>query len=120
MKKPITSNVIDSEKKEKKPPHIKPAPNVSTSEFYQIFTGINTYSSEAILKTCRERDSSELMLWDNHQPDSKIRQNNRKEKIMSKSLMSIDANIPQVFANWVQQCIKITINCGQVVFISGM
>ena len=45
-----------------------------------IYENVNSYPSQMISKICRERNTSELIVWGQHHSDIKIRKDNTKNK----------------------------------------
>ena len=94
-----------------------------TGEFYQTFREELMPILLYLSKNCRGRNTSKLILWGHHHPDTKTRQrqHTQKENYRSISLMSIDAKIlNKMLANRIQQHIKKFIHHYQVGFIPGM
>ena len=107
MKRPISSNEIESVIKTLQA-NKSPGPDGFTDEFYQIFVKISHLSSSNIPKNCRGRNTSKLILWDQHHPDTKTRQKYyKKENYKPISQMNIGVKIlNKMLAKQSQKCLK--------------
>ena len=93
----------------------------SQEEFYQTFREELMPIFLTLSKNCRGRNTSKLILRDHHHPDTKTKDNTKKENYRPISLMNIDAKIlNKSLANRIQQHIKKLIHHDQVGFISGI
>ena len=91
-----------------------PGPNGFTGEFYQTFREEAMPILLKLSKNFRGRNTSKLILWGHHHPDTKTKDNTKKENYRTISLTNIDAKIlnkisefrKQNSANSIQQHIK--------------
>ena len=93
-------------------------PDGFTGEFYQTFRDELMPILLKLSANCRGRNTSKLILWDHHHPDTKTRQRQqqqKKENYRPISLMNIDAKINKILANRIQQHMKkLMISLGHV------
>ena len=61
MNRPIISHKVESVVKQL-PENISSGPSNFTGSFYQVYKRVNTYTSKTILKNCRQRNTSKLIL----------------------------------------------------------
>ena len=81
---------------------------------------VNSYPSKILSKICRGRNTSKLILWGHHHPNTKATKTTQKKNTPI-SLMNIDAKIlNKILANRIQQHIKKLIYHDQVGFIPGI
>ena len=103
------------------PPKRNPGPDGFTGEFHQTF---REELMPSLLKNCRGRNTSKLILQGCHHPDTKTRQRQHtptQENYWPISLMNIDANnFNKILANRIQQPIRKFIYHDQIGFIPGM
>ena len=121
MNNPITSTEIEAVIKHL-PKNKSPGPDGFAREFYQTFREelISTLL-KLFEKNCKGRNTSKLILRGHHHPDTKTKDNTKKENYRLISLMNIDAKfLNKILANRIQQHIKKLIHHEQVGFIPGM
>ena len=99
-----------------------PGPDGFTGEFYQTFREqLMPILLKLFEKMARGRNISKLILQGHHHPDTKTKDNTKKENHRPISLINIDAKIfNKILANRIQQHIKKIIHHDQVGFIPGM
>ena len=118
MSNPITSTETEAVIKNL-PKNKSPEPYGLTGEFYQTERRANAYSSTTLSKKFRGRNTSKLILWGYHLPDTKIRQrqHTKKENCRPISLMNIDAKtLNKILANRIQEHLKKLTHHDQVGF----
>ena len=104
------------------PKNKSPRPDGFTGKFYQTFREelISTLL-KLFEKNCKGRNTSKLILRGHHHPDTKTKDNTKKENYRLISLMNIDAKfLNKILANRIQQHFKKLIDHDQVGFIPGM
>ena len=120
MNNQITSTGIEAVIKNL-PKNKSPGPDGFTGEFYQTFREEAMPILLKLSKNFRGRNTSKLILWGHHHPDTKTKDNTKKESYRPISLMNIHAKIlNKILANRIQQHIKRLIHYDQVGFIPGM
>ena len=98
-----------------------PGPYSFTRQFYPIFREKLMPILLKLSKNYRKRNTSKLILWGHHHPDTKTKDNTQKENCRPISLMNIDAKIlNKILANRIQQHIKKLIHHDHVGFTPGM
>ena len=96
MNNPITSTEIEAVIKNL--PKKKSLGPDSFTEFYQTFREeLMRILLKLFQKNCRGRNTSKLILWGHHHPDTKTKDNTKKENYRPISLMNIDAKILNKF-----------------------
>ena len=92
MNNPITSTEIEAVIKNL-PKYKSPGPQGFTEKFYQTFREELMPIFLTLSKNCRGRNTSKLILRDHHHPDTKTKDNTKKENYRTISPMNIDAKI---------------------------
>ena len=93
MNNPITSTEIEAVIKNL-PENKSPGPDGFTGEFYQTFREELTHILLKLFqKIAEEGNTSKLILQGHHHPDTKTKDNTKKENYRPISLMNIDAKI---------------------------
>ena len=118
---PITSTEIKAVIKNL-PKNKSPGPDGFTEEFYQTFREeLMSILLKLFKKIAEEGTLPKLNLQGHHHPDTKTKDNTKKENYTLISLMNIDAKIlNNILANKIQQHIKKLTQHDQVGFIPGM
>ena len=121
MNNPIISTEIEAVIKSL-PKHKSPGPDGFTEEFCQTFREeLMPTLLKFFEKIAEEGTLPKLNLQGHHHPDTKTKDNTKKENYTLISLMNIDAKIlNNILANKIQQHIKKLIYHDQLGFIPGM
>ena len=95
MNNPITSTEIKTVIKKKNLPKTKiPGPDGFTGEFYQTFREkLMPILLKVFQKNCRGMNTSKCILQGHHHPDTKTKDNTKKENYKPVLQMNIDAKI---------------------------
>ena len=94
MTNPIVSNEIEAVIKNL-PKNKSPGPDGFTGEFYQTFRDELMPILLKLFSKNGRRNTSKLILQGHHHPDTKTKDNTKKENHRPISLMNIDAKNPQ-------------------------
>ena len=116
MINPVTSTEVEVVIKNL-PKNKNSGPDGFTGEFYQTFRG--ELMTILLLKNCRGRNISKLILQGHHHPDTKIRQRQHKKRKLQANITDTKI-LSKILANRIQQHIKKLIQHDQIEFIPGM